>query len=261
MIKPTGLAYDKTTRTLFIADPDADAIFAAHLGIGDRHESHSSDDDAHVNISSASSSYSLSSSSATAPSLNVTAYTTVLQRDSMLSNPFRIALHISGHLMVTTFDKHAVYFVLLGCDHSAPQKPCTCRVSFMGLNFPGGSCVFPIGIENKAGFNDGPAGGTQFSFPVGMAVGPDGTVYVADSGNNAIRVIALLHGTSADGMDPVSFWKSLSSARVTTLVGGPGVVIEESRLRSPHDVAIGPDGTSVYVADTKWVLVGLQRGE
>ncbi len=39
------------------------------------------------------------------------------------------------------------------------------------------------------GFLNGPGYRARFNFPTGIAVAPDGTIYVADSGNNAIRKI------------------------------------------------------------------------
>jgi sugar lactone lactonase YvrE len=39
------------------------------------------------------------------------------------------------------------------------------------------------------GYKDGPAAAASFNAPAGVAVAPDGTIYVADSGNNAIRRI------------------------------------------------------------------------
>src|SRR5207248_670251 len=73
--------------------------------------------------------------------------------------------------------------------------------------------------------------------PVGVAVGPDGSVYVADRINLTVRkvapngVITTLAGTGAYGFDGD---------------GGPATA---ARLAAPEGVAVGPDG-SVYIADS-----------
>src|SRR5437764_4342851 len=62
----------------------------------------------------------------------------------------------------------------------------------------------------EAGFADGPAAQSKFNAPCGVCAGPDGAVYVADTGNHAIRRIK-------DG-------------QVSTLAGGPSAANGAGKL-------------------------------
>ena len=80
-----------------------------------------------------------------------------------------------------------------------------------------------------------PGGAARFDTPSGIALAPDGTLVVADTGNNAIRRVSL------DGL-------------VTTIAGGSGAGREDgpaatARFDAPLGVAVAEDGT-VFVADT-----------
>jgi sugar lactone lactonase YvrE len=65
--------------------------------------------------------------------------------------------------------------------------------------------VTTLAGEGTAGFRDGPAHDAQFNAPVGVAVGREGRVYVADTYNDRIRLItkeglvSTLAGTGATG--------------------------------------------------------------
>lgn len=102
--------------------------------------------------------------------------------------------------------------------------------------------VCAVGMEGSirvvaggaSGYRDGPAGQAAFRFPRAVAVGADGSIFVADSGNDQIRQI------SPDG-------------QVTTLAGsgfdygdGEG---DHARFRRPSGLAIDSFG-ALFVADT-----------
>ncbi len=96
--------------------------------------------------------------------------------------------------------------------------------------------VSTLAGDGIAGFADGPGNSARFNGPNGVAVGADGTVYVADLGNDRIRaihpvtgVVSTLAGTGEDGF-----------------ADGPG---NAAKFGAPYSVAVGTDGT-VYVADS-----------
>jgi RHS repeat-associated protein len=85
--------------------------------------------------------------------------------------------------------------------------------------------------------DDGPAGEARLANPAGVAAAPDGTVYIADTFHNRLRMV------SPDGTISTVAGDGIPGAR------GDGGSANEARLRLPRDVAVGEDG-SVYVADT-----------
>ena len=100
----------------------------------------------------------------------------------------------------------------------------------------GGGVNIIAGIENRAGFADGAPSSALFDGPIGVVVGSDGTIYVADTYNDRIRAI------DAQGA-------------VRTLAGGgsPGFNDAadgaQARFHTPCGIALSPDGTLI-VADT-----------
>ena len=85
------------------------------------------------------------------------------------------------------------------------------------------------------GFADGMGSEARFDTPSGVAQGMDGALYVADTGNNAIRRV------TAEGM-------------VSTIVGGLAAGYQDgpspvARFNAPVGIAVAPDGR-VIVADT-----------
>lgn len=85
------------------------------------------------------------------------------------------------------------------------------------------------------GFADGPTGSAQFRFPTGVAVGPNGELYVADSGNHRIRVVR--NGTVA----------TLAGGEIGYAVGRGA----SARFDTPTAICFTPtDGTGLWVADS-----------
>lgn len=94
--------------------------------------------------------------------------------------------------------------------------------------------------SNQRGFSGdgGPATSAAFDQPRAAAVGPDGTVYIADTFNHRVRRV-----------DP--------GGAVTTLAGtgaaaysGDGGPATAATLHWPHGVALDPAGANLYIADS-----------
>jgi RHS repeat-associated protein len=95
--------------------------------------------------------------------------------------------------------------------------------------------VAGTGVNGFSG-DGGPAIEAQISSPGGIALGPDGSLYIADSGNNRVRRI----GT--DGIITTVAGNGLQ------LFGGDGGLATQAELNHPERLALGPDG-SLYIAD------------
>jgi sugar lactone lactonase YvrE len=126
--------------------------------------------------------------------------------------PHGLALDASGRLVVSDQFNHAIR-----------------RVALDGT-------VTTVAGTGVAGHRDGPASTAQFSDPIGVAVAPDGTIYVSDRGNARIRMIA------PDGM--VS---TLAGDGVNGDADGYG---RFGRLHMAEGLAVLPDGR-VVVADAE----------
>lgn len=98
---------------------------------------------------------------------------------------------------------------------------------------PGGATSTLAG--GKEGFADGPGAQAMFNTPSGIAIDALGNLYVADTGNNAIRKVA-----------PDGTVNTLAGSGVAGTADGKG---REAQFNGPVGVAVGDDGV-VYVADT-----------
>lgn len=95
--------------------------------------------------------------------------------------------------------------------------------------------VTTVAGDGTAGFVDGPGASARFDNPQGVAVDSSGMIYVADTGNNRIRRIAV-DGTVA----------TLAGTSNSGFQDGAG---SQARFNAPRGVAVDNQGNA-YVADT-----------
>jgi sugar lactone lactonase YvrE len=134
---------------------------------------------------------------------------------SSLNNPEGIALDISGNLFIAD---------------TANNRICL-------LDISGNLTTYAGSINGTAGYLDSGASNALFNGPTAIAVDKAGNIYVADTGNNVIRVIQENYLNDASG-NPVA-----NHRIVSTLVG------QTNRLNSPRGVAVDSNGL-VYISDT-----------
>ncbi|MEK6324767.1 MAG: peptidoglycan DD-metalloendopeptidase family protein [Acidobacteriota bacterium] len=95
--------------------------------------------------------------------------------------------------------------------------------------------VTTVAGDGTAGFLDGPGASARFDNPQGVAVDSSGMIYVADTGNNRIRRIAV-DGTVA----------TLAGGSTSGFQDGAGT---QARFNAPRGVALDNQGNA-YVTDT-----------
>jgi RHS repeat-associated protein len=140
-----------------------------------------------------------------------------------LSGPFGVAVSSDGSLYIADKDNH--------------------RVRRVG---PDGTITTVAGNGNPPGSSGdgGPATDAKLNGPYGVAVGPDGSLYIADTLNGRVRRVA----PGPDG--------TIATGTITTFAGttpgpaaGDGGPATAAKLLNPQGVAMGPDG-SLYIADS-----------
>jgi RHS repeat-associated protein len=90
-----------------------------------------------------------------------------------------------------------------------------------------------------------PGTSARLSRPTGLAVGPDGSLYIADTGNHRVR--RLMPPTNSAFLDGGLLFTVAGTGAPG--YGGDGGPATQAQLSAPEAVSVGLDG-SVYVADT-----------
>ena len=105
---------------------------------------------------------------------------------------------------------------------------------------PDGSIVTVAGIGTAAFAGDyGPAASAALNAPMGLALDPDGNLYIADTGNNRVRFInsAGNHLYTVAGNGNAAFF-------------GDGAVAYNASLHAPQSIAVDT-AYNLYIADTQ----------
>ncbi|MEV6811059.1 hypothetical protein [Micromonospora sp. NPDC051296] len=105
--------------------------------------------------------------------------------------------------------------------------------------------VAGMGTAGNSG-DGGPAASAGLNTPSGVAVAPDGTVYISDTGNHTVRAVS-----PAGTITTVAGTGRPGSPGTQIPEGAPGTEVD---LGSPTSLALGPDGT-LYLADVALLRV------
>ncbi len=105
-----------------------------------------------------------------------------------------------------------------------------------------GPVVQTIAGSGNAGINNGSALSASFTEPDGVAVAPNGAIYVADGGAQQIREIRAGKVTTVAGFAPAG---ASSQQRLGGYLNGSA---RSARFNRPYALAVGKSGT-LYVAD------------
>jgi hypothetical protein len=148
----------------------------------------------------------------------------------------------NASLVITAAPPATQFAATLVSTFGAPMPTGLCSIlgvglfaSYTSLDYVSTGPNLVIGASGEVGSTDGPAASARFFHPTGLAADAYGNLYIADTGNDTIRVY--------------------SGGNVATLAGSPqasgsiDATGSAARFSGPTALAVGADGT-VYVADT-----------
>lgn len=125
-----------------------------------------------------------------------------------------VAVDAAGNQYVSDYTRHRIY-----------------RVDRLG------STTVIAGTSSGYDGDGGPATAARLRMPAGLAIGTDGSIYVADHGNHRIRKIA-----------PNGIITTIAGTGLTGITGDGGPATQ-ARITAPLDVALDAAG-NVYATDT-----------
>lgn len=105
--------------------------------------------------------------------------------------------------------------------------------------------VTVVAGSTNSGLRDGTGTNARFNEPTGLAIGKNGTLYVADSANQRIRsvttqgIVKTIAGSGSERLEGTNYF-------VGGYVDGKG---QQAKFNFPQGIEVADDGT-IYVADT-----------
>jgi murein DD-endopeptidase MepM/ murein hydrolase activator NlpD len=112
--------------------------------------------------------------------------------------------------------------------------------------------VTTIAGSAEPGFLDGAADLSRFDTPCGVAIDTSGRIYVADTGNNAIRIVDQTAQQDATGAAAAAVTTTPQSAVITT-VSTPSWAFPEALVR-PTGITLGSKG-DLFITDARGRIV------
>jgi uncharacterized repeat protein (TIGR02059 family) len=140
-------------------------------------------------------------------------------RDAQLNSPIGIAVASDGSIYIADGNNHRIR-----------------RVSPDGIITTVAGTAVAV-EQGTYGGDGGPASEAQLNYPADVAIGPEGSLYIADSGNNRIRRV---------GIDGIITTVAGNGSAAYSGDGGPATW---AGLQNPRGVEVSPDGT-IYISDT-----------
>lgn len=152
---------------------------------------------------------------------------------AQLSGPQGAAFDAAGNLYIADTTNHRIRVV------------CKTSGTYFGIAMTAGNIYTIAGTTSGMSGDGGPATAAQFSGPRGVALDAAGNLYIADQGNNRIRVINQTPGTY--------FGIPMTAGNIYTVAGGgasgDGALATAAQLSSPYGIAFDTTG-NLFITDT-----------
>ncbi|NNC88813.1 MAG: hypothetical protein HKN82_10185 [Akkermansiaceae bacterium] len=149
-----------------------------------------------------------------------------------LAQPFAVVFGADGTLYGVEFEKGNRVFAV------SPDRKTFTIVA--GVGGKGGKALGDV-----AEGDGGPAKKARFNGMHDLAIAPDGTLYIADTFNNRIRILKPGSGEDAGTWTVDTF----AGTGGKGAFGGDGGPARNAKLNRPHTVTLSPDSSRLLVAD------------